>query len=101
MLDGGTMPLLSALMLLPKAYSQKLPKKLPIYATPNEKCSKYLAKPILINRLRAIWPKGYQRGSPRKSHQNGDYLKACNAKNCSPAGIEPAAFGLPVHCSTT
>ena len=51
MLDGGTMPLLSALMLLPKAYSQKLPKKLPVYATPDEKCSEYLAKPILINRL--------------------------------------------------
>ena len=23
------------------------------------------------------------------------------AKNCLPTGIEPAAFGLPVHCSTT
>ena len=35
---------------------------------------------FLINRLRAIWPKGYQRGSLRKSHQNGDFLKASNAK---------------------
>ena len=34
----------------------------------------------LINRLRAIWPKGYQHGSLRKSHQNGDFLKASNAK---------------------
>ena len=25
-----------------------------------------------FNRLRAIWPKGYQRGSLGKSHQNGD-----------------------------
>ena len=28
-------------------------------------------------------------------------LKSSNAKNCLPTGIEPAAFGLPVHCSTT
>ena len=35
---------------------------------------------FLINRLHAIWPKGYQRGSLRKSHQNGDFLKASNAK---------------------
>ena len=33
---------------------------------------------FIINRLRAIWPKGYQRGSLRKSHQNGDFLKASN-----------------------
>ena len=39
-----------------------------------------LNKHTVINRLRAIWPKGYQRGSLRKSHQNGDYLKASNAK---------------------
>ena len=37
----------------------------------------------IINRLRAIWPKGYQRGSLRKSYQNGDYLKASNAKKLS------------------
>ena len=29
----------------------------------------------LFNCLRAIWPKGYQRGSLGKSHQNGDYLE--------------------------
>ena len=28
-------------------------------------------------------------------------LRTSNAKNCLPTGIEPAAFGLPVHCSTT
>ena len=33
---------------------------------------------FIINRLRAIWPKGCQRGSLRKSHQNGDFLKASN-----------------------
>ena len=33
---------------------------------------------FIINRLHAIWPKGYQRGSLRKSHQNGDFLKASN-----------------------
>ena len=36
-----------------------------------------------FNRLRAIWPKGYHRGSLRKSHQNGDFLKASNAKKLS------------------
>ena len=29
--------------------------------------------------MRAIWLKGYQRGSLGKSHQNGDYLKTSNA----------------------
>ena len=33
-------------------------------------------------------------------HQNGYYLKQAMRKNCFRAGIEPAAFGLPVHCST-
>ena len=33
---------------------------------------------FIINRLRAIWPKGWQRGSLRKSHQNGNFLKASN-----------------------
>ena len=28
-----------------------------------------------INRLRAIWPKGYQRESVEKSHENVKYLK--------------------------
>ena len=31
-----------------------------------------------FNRLRAIWPKGYQHGSLRKFHQNGDYVKSCS-----------------------
>ena len=35
---------------------------------------------IKINRLRAIWPKRYQRGILRKSHQNDDILRASNAK---------------------
>ena len=34
-----------------------------------------LARAFIINRLRALWPKGYQRGSLRKSHQNGEFLK--------------------------
>ena len=29
----------------------------------------------LFNRLCAIWPEAYQRGSLGKSHQKGDYLK--------------------------
>ena len=40
-----------------------------------------LARALILNRLRAFWPKGYQRGSQGKSHQNGDYLKTSNAKN--------------------
>ena len=35
---------------------------------------------FIFNRLRAIWPKSYQRGSQEKSHQNGDYLKTSIAK---------------------
>ena len=35
---------------------------------------------MMFNRLRTIWPKGYQHGSPEKSHQKGDYLKTSNAK---------------------
>ena len=35
---------------------------------------------MMFNRLRTIWPKGYQHGSPWKSHQKGDYLKTSNAK---------------------
>ena len=46
-------------------------------------------------------PKGYQRGRQGKSHQNGDHLKQAMRKSCLPTGFEPAAFGLPVHCSTT
>ena len=34
----------------------------------------------MFNRLRTIWPKGNKRKSPRKSHQNGDYLKTSYAK---------------------
>ena len=48
-----------------------------------------------FNRFACFWPKGYQRRSLGKSHQNGDYLKQALRKNCLPTGIEPAAFGLP------
>ena len=30
-----------------------------------------------------FWPKSYQGGSLGKSHQNGDYIKSCNAKKWS------------------
>ena len=36
----------------------------------------------LFNRFACFWPKGYQRGSLRKSHQNGDYLKQAKRKSC-------------------
>ena len=56
----------------------------------------------IFNRLRAIWPKGYQRGSLGQSHQNGDYLElVAMRKSYPPTRFEPAAFGLPIHCSTT
>ena len=56
---------------------------------------------FILNRLRAIWPKSYQRGGQEKSHQNGDYLKTSNAKKLSSSRNEPTAFGLAVHYSTT
>ena len=49
----------------------------------------------MFNRFACFWPKGYQLGSLGKSHQNGDYLNQAMRKNCLPAGIELAAFGLP------
>ena len=56
---------------------------------------------VLFNRLRAIWPKGYQRGSLGRVTRTATTSKQAMRKSCLPAGIEPAAFGLPVHCSTT
>ena len=42
-----------------------------------------LAGAFILNCLSAIWSKGYQRESLRKSHQNGDFLNASNAKKLS------------------
>ena len=53
------------------------------------------------DRLRTFWPKGYQRGSLGKSHQNGNYLKQAMLESCLSTGFETAAMGLPVPCSTT
>ena len=39
----------------------------------NESSKKYSL--LTLNRLRVVWSKGYQRGSPGKSHQNGDYTQ--------------------------
>ena len=55
----------------------------------------------MFNRLHAVWPKRYQRGSLGESHKNGDSVKQAMRKSCLPTRFEPAAFGLPVHCSTT
>ena len=50
---------------------------------------------LIFNRLRAIWPTGYQRGSQGKSHQNGDYLKkASNAKKLPSRGNPKAAGSI-------
>ena len=56
-----------------------------------------LKSSYLHNHLHAIKPKGYQRGSPSKSHQNGNYryLKQAMQKSCLSIGFEAAAFGLP------
>ena len=48
----------------------------------------------ISNRLRAIWPKGYQRGSLRRVTRTATTSKQALRKSCLPAGIEPAAFGL-------
>ena len=55
----------------------------------------FLTTRLLFNRLRAIWPKVYQRGSLEKSHKNGNYsVKQAMRKSCRPTGFEPAAFGF-------
>ena len=42
------------------------------------------ARVLMFNCFACFWPKGYQRKSLGKSHQNGRYLKASNAKKlCS------------------
>ena len=66
-------------------------------------CTQFLKLGLkyLYNRSACFRPKGYQRGSRRKCHQNGAYLKQAMPKSYSPTGFEPAAFGLPVYCSTT
>ena len=46
----------------------------------------------MFNRLRAFWPKGNQRGSLGKNHQNSDYLKQAMQKSYLPTGFEPAAI---------
>ena len=56
---------------------------------------------LMFNRFACFWRKGYQLRSLGKSHQNGDYIKQAMRKSCLPTEIEPAAFKLPIHCSTT
>ena len=41
----------------------------------------------MFTRLRALWPKGYQRRILENSHQNGDYLKQAMRKHCPPTGF--------------
>ena len=56
---------------------------------------------FLFNRFACFRLKGYQRGSLWKSHQKATTLKQAMRKS-PPTGFEPAAaFGLPIHCSTT
>ena len=58
-----------------------------------------LARVLMFIRFACFWPKAYHRVSLGKSHQNGDYLKQAMQKCSFPTKFEPAAFGLPVHCS--
>ena len=51
--------------------------------------------------LRASDLKGLPARKPMEEPAERRLLKTTNAKNCLPRGIEPAAFGLSVHCSTT
>ena len=46
--------------------------------------------------LKATSSEAYREEPPERR-----LLKASNAKNCLPTGIEPLVFELPVHCSTT
>ena len=52
-----------------------------------------LARALIFNRLRAIWSKGYQRGSLGRVTRTATTSKQAMRKSCLPAGIEPAAFG--------
>ena len=51
--------------------------------------------------MRAIWPKGYQRGSLEKSYQKGDYLKSAMQESYSRTGFESAAFYCKLLIWTT
>ena len=47
----------------------------------------------VFNRFACFWPKGYQRRSLEKNHQNGGYLKQAMRKN-PPTGFASAAVGF-------
>ena len=49
---------------------------------------------VLFNRFACFWPKGYQRGSLGKSHQNGDYLKKQSEKVVFPqhSNLQPLDY---------
>ena len=60
----------------------------------------------MFNRSRAIWPKGYERGSQGKIHQNDDYLKQAFRKSCLPqdANLQPSDYqstALPLELEKT
>ena len=50
---------------------------------------------LFVSSFVSFWPKGYQRGSLWKSHQNGDYLIQAMRKSYPPTEFEPAASGYP------
>ena len=53
------------------------------------------ARVVIFNRFACFWPKGYQLGSLRKSHQNGDYLKHCtNVLPPQRGGAVPSPMGM-------
>ena len=85
----------------PKIKTKNIKKYSSILAIVNHRNWLDDSPPLMFNRFAYFWPKGYQRESLGKSYQNDDYQQQAMRKSCLPAGIEPAAVGLPVHCSTT
>ena len=50
------------------------------------------ARVLMFNRLCAIWPTGYERGSLGKIYQNGDYLKQAVWKSCLPIIVRASCW---------
>ena len=87
-----------------KLLGEYIPPSPPGFGTPARRTNYFSSRKRTYTPKRGgmvTLPKGYQRGSLGKSLQNGDYWKQTMRKNCLPTGIELAAIGLAVHCSTT
>ena len=56
---------------------------------------------LVFNRLRAIRPKGLPARKPWQEPTERKLRRTAMRKSCLATRLEPAAFGLPIHCSTT